>query len=125
MAKKTRSSKSRQSSSSTTDDSDDEETLFHIETKASVLSSGPIATFFSLLGRAVVQVLEAGKRAVDAGIDTIAEEYEDEGEVPFDLRCSNYVQGCRIEACNGRHTGECSHIVLDSPRRASASKPRE
>ena len=49
---------------------------------------------------------------------------EDEGEVPFDLRCSNYVQGCRIEACNGRHTGECSHIVLDSPRRASASKPR-
>ena len=79
--KKARSSKSRQASSSTTDDLDNEETLFHIETQTSVLSSGPIATFFSLLGQAVVRILEARKRAVDDGIDAVTEEYEDEDEL--------------------------------------------
>ena len=74
-------SKSCQSSYSTTDDSNDEEIFFHIVTQTSVLSSGPIATFFSLLGQAVVRILEARKRAVDDGIDAVTEEYEDEDEL--------------------------------------------
>ena len=45
-------------------------------------------------------------------------------EIPFEQRCSNYVQGCRALSCNGRHADLCSHILLTSPRGGVTRKSR-
>ena len=46
----------------------------------------------------------------------------DEGDLPFDARCSDYVLGCRVESQHGRHAGLCSHVLLDTPRGAGVRR---